>query len=266
MERIHHTVYKITNKVNEMFYVGVHSTFNPLDRYFGSGVEIREALREFGKRNFVKEILFDFETEREMLDKEAEIVNKDFILREDTYNRAYGGGGRGLPGRVSVRDPLTGETQSVSVNDPRYLSGELVSVMKGMITVKDLKSNKCFVVTKDDPRFETGEIASASKGQILAREVATGKASMVDLTDKRLQTGEVVYFSKGRNHTEETKEKTRKSVLKYLQDRKEHPEKYGGPIQHPSKKHTAESIEKMKQVRLDWWKKRKEREAQKDTV
>lgn len=65
-------------------------------------------------------------------------------------------------GFVSVRDKA-GNTCRVSVDDPRYLSGELVHATKGQVTVRD-KDGKCFNVLKSDPRFISGEFTSAVKG------------------------------------------------------------------------------------------------------
>ena len=42
--------------------------------------------------NFKKEILFECSSEDEMNKKEAELVNEEFVKREDTYNRILGGG------------------------------------------------------------------------------------------------------------------------------------------------------------------------------
>ena len=56
-----YTVYKITNTINNRYYIGVHKTTNPNDSYYGSGLVIKEAIKKYGKENFIKEILFTFE-------------------------------------------------------------------------------------------------------------------------------------------------------------------------------------------------------------
>jgi hypothetical protein len=53
-----YTVYKITNDINQKYYIGVHETEDPHDSYMGSGVAIIKAIkkvwsREFQKRNIV---------------------------------------------------------------------------------------------------------------------------------------------------------------------------------------------------------------------
>lgn len=88
-----YTIYKITNKINGKIYVGKHQTKDLNDSYMGSGINIRRAINKYGIENFEKEILFIFETEVEMNAKEAEIVNEDFVNREDVYNICYGGHG-----------------------------------------------------------------------------------------------------------------------------------------------------------------------------
>lgn len=93
MERKHNLVYKITNKVNQNSYIGVHKTDNVADEYMGSGVLIRKAIKKYGIENFNKEILFDFSTYQEALDKEKEIVDDNFLKRSDTYNIRRGGNG-----------------------------------------------------------------------------------------------------------------------------------------------------------------------------
>ena len=54
---------------------------------------MNRAKKKHGIENFKKEILFVFETEVEMNSKEAELVTKEFCLREDTYNLCPGGHG-----------------------------------------------------------------------------------------------------------------------------------------------------------------------------
>lgn len=88
-----YTVYKITNNVNGMIYIGSHQTKNINDDYFGSGRYIKCAIEKYGLENFVKEILFIFENEQEMFKKERELVNEEFINDPKTYNIVLGGQG-----------------------------------------------------------------------------------------------------------------------------------------------------------------------------
>ena len=55
------------------------------------GTKIKKAIEKYGIKNFKKEILFDFNTEKEMLEKEKEIVNEEFLKRNDVYNMVLGG-------------------------------------------------------------------------------------------------------------------------------------------------------------------------------
>ena len=88
-----HVIYKITNSVNGKFYIGKHSTLDINDSYMGSGVAIKKAIKKYGKENFTKEILFEFENETDCLIQEAAIVTKEFINDPLTYNMTCGGKG-----------------------------------------------------------------------------------------------------------------------------------------------------------------------------
>ena len=93
MSKIFHTVYKIKNTINGKIYVGYHRTLDPHDDYYGSGLLINRAIKKYGKENFKKEILFIYETEKEAKEKEAEIVNEEFVGNKNTYNLNVGGFG-----------------------------------------------------------------------------------------------------------------------------------------------------------------------------
>lgn len=86
-------MYQIKNKVNGKIYVGVHKTSNIDDGYMGSGKVIRAAINKHGIENFEKTILETFEGSEEMFRREKEIVNEDFLSREDVYNLRRGGTG-----------------------------------------------------------------------------------------------------------------------------------------------------------------------------
>lgn len=75
-----------------MIYIGYHRTRDINDNYMGSGILISRAVKKHGISNFSKEVLFVFDTEQEALNKEHEIVNEEFVYRNDTYNKTVGGG------------------------------------------------------------------------------------------------------------------------------------------------------------------------------
>lgn len=83
------TIYKITNKINNKFYIGMHKTNNLDDDYMGSGKLIKRAITKYGVENFTKEILHIFDNEDDMRNKEKELV----VISENSYNLLEGGKG-----------------------------------------------------------------------------------------------------------------------------------------------------------------------------
>lgn len=97
---MYYTIYKTTNLVNGKYYIGKHQTENINDTYYGSGKAIKTAIKVYGKHNFKKEILFIFENEVEMNNKEKEIISDDIVKSTLTYNLGIGGeGGPQFSGR-----------------------------------------------------------------------------------------------------------------------------------------------------------------------
>jgi group I intron endonuclease len=84
-----YTVYKVTNKINNKFYIGMHQTDCLNDGYMGSGKIIKKAIEKYGMDNFTKEILHIFDNENDMRNKEKELV----VLNENSYNICDGGKG-----------------------------------------------------------------------------------------------------------------------------------------------------------------------------
>ena len=62
----------------------------------GSGIVLKRAINKYGLENFEKEILEFCDCYDHLLKREAEIVNEQFLERDDVYNLAKGGGKRGL--------------------------------------------------------------------------------------------------------------------------------------------------------------------------
>ena len=75
MEKRKSYVYKIKCLVTNEFYFG--SSFNAKsDRYWGGGSKIRERIAQYGKENFIKEILGEFEDRVEAHKVENEYIEK----------------------------------------------------------------------------------------------------------------------------------------------------------------------------------------------
>ena len=75
--KTYYTVYKITNTINGEYYIGKHQTQLLEDGYMGSGKLLHRQFEEYGMQWFKKEILHVFDTEEEMNQKEAELVDVD---------------------------------------------------------------------------------------------------------------------------------------------------------------------------------------------
>jgi hypothetical protein len=75
--------------VNNKFYIGMHKTSNIEDGYMGSGILITRAIQKYGLNNFEKQILHIFDNEKDMIEKEKELV----VISEETYNLKEGGRG-----------------------------------------------------------------------------------------------------------------------------------------------------------------------------
>lgn len=93
MKTLFYTIYKITNLIDGKIYIGSHKTRNVNDTYMGSGKYLLAAQKKYGLENFKKEILFVFDSAEEMYAKEAELVNEEFLVTENTYNLKVGGFG-----------------------------------------------------------------------------------------------------------------------------------------------------------------------------
>jgi len=86
-------LYKITNKINNRYYIGAHGTNNLGDEYFGSGRNLRLAIKKYGKDNFRKEILKFYNSYKELMVGEKLLINKETLKDRKIYNSEIGGAG-----------------------------------------------------------------------------------------------------------------------------------------------------------------------------
>ena len=183
-----HFLYKTTNIINNKFYYGIHSTDDINDGYIGSGKLLSIAIKKYGRKNFLREIIEFFDTREAALCRENEIITEELLLDENCYNITWGG----LAGEmfyVTVKNS-NGEIFHVTKDDPRYLSGELVGINSGMVNVKN-SNGEIFHVTKDDPRYLSGELVGVCKNTVTVKDTF-GNKFRVTKDDPRYLSGELV--------------------------------------------------------------------------
>lgn len=117
-------VYQITNEINGKIYIGRHACSdrcshkrNGVCLYMGSGIILKEAKQKYGIENFSKKILHVFDNADEMNAKEFELVDAEFVAREDTYNLCPGGRG---PGKGKIVTQETRERMSAAFKGRMY--------------------------------------------------------------------------------------------------------------------------------------------------
>lgn len=256
VKRKYHYFYKITNNLNDHYYYGIHSTDNLDDGYMGSGTRLRYAYEKYGIENFTKEILKFFETREEAAKYEADIVNEVLIKDENCYNIIHGGETRTTFGTATVKD-IEGNIMQVPIDDPRYLSGELISIMTNKVIVQDnignrmavdltdprylsgeLKSINCgyaimcdnennkFKIKQDDPRYLAGEYNGCTKGHVVVKD-KNNKYYHVSINDSRYLSGELKPFWFGKKHKPETIEKFKRTYKEIGHQQGEKNSQYG---------------------------------------
>lgn len=160
-------VYKTTNLLNGMIYVGVHinETVN-FDGYYGSNSRLKNSIKKYGKENFIRETLFDNLVKEDAYDLESLIVDENFCKRPDVYNQKNGGFGGSLKGREfhksdTYRNKLkTGakkykkyleENDLIHHNKNRILSEETKQKMADSATGKHIGSlNHMYGISYED--------------------------------------------------------------------------------------------------------------------
>lgn len=249
-------VYKITNLKEGLFYYGSHKTIKLNDGYSSSSVNVRKDINRLGPENFKKEVVKFFNTSEEMFRYEEKMIRK-VLGHPNCYNRGvtpeckikncvlvkdseenfyyvkvddprigktlfYSG-----IGKVSVMDK-DGNTFQTSIDDPRYLSGELVAPNKGQVTVKTedgwiniskeeyqknkdkyitptknkipvkykgRENEKGFSISIEEYKKNPDLYVSATKGWLVVRNKKDGSVKVIKKED---MTDEFEPFSKGK--------------------------------------------------------------------
>ena len=191
----------------------------------GFGNNIKLAIKKYGIENFSKTILYIFDNSVECYEKEAELVNENFVARHDTYNMHVGGHHGPISNgedhwaygkkRPSISKLMTDNNPSTLPHVRKMLSETKVvklacgeygrvpldnteheNINTGKVTVRD-KDGKCFSVCTNDPRFISGELEAATKGRMRAKD-KYGNNFFIRNDDPRFISGELVGANSGR--------------------------------------------------------------------
>ena len=257
-DKRYHYFYKITNKINNKFYYGIHSTNNIKDGYMGSGTSLKNAIKKYGIENFEKEIIQFFNSREELSEYEKDFVNENLIHDKNCYNVSCGGDKWKTIGTISVIDS-SGNRFRCDQNDPNWISGKYKTATSNTVVVfdKDKDQYKCIdrdeyinhkesyrcvasdrVVVKNDSgdsyHFISKEdydknkhlykTATSKKVSVIDKE---GKTLSIDKDDPRYKNSDCVFIWCGRNHTEETKIKQKETFKKIGHQKGEKNSHYG---------------------------------------
>ena len=138
-----HIVYKVINKVNGKYYIGVQNTDKK--DYLGSGIAITEAIRKYGKENFTKDILNTCNTKEETYLIESMIVTQKLVDDPMCYNMKLGGEGGSLKGTTRPKRSKEYKNKQrkakIGTNNPRNYCTWVTPW--GKFTSLDSASKKC---------------------------------------------------------------------------------------------------------------------------
>jgi hypothetical protein len=184
--------------MNNKHYIGMHKTLDLNDGYMGSGKLIRAAIKKHGSDSFSKEIIHIFDNEKDMRNKEKELV----VLSEMSYNLCDGG--KGGWGYINHHKLWLTDKHLEAANRNRVLGAAKFSKMMNEDT--EFRMKQGLKIKENHPSNKVGYV-----------NPFLGKNHSEEFKDKmrghQRQSGEK-NSQFGKPRSEETKRKIRESLLK----------------------------------------------------
>lgn len=184
-------IYTISNKLNNKTYVGKsNNTKQRFNNHFHSKSYIGNALRKYGKENFVFQIIEEYKFEEEAYEAEQFFIQYLGTQTPFGYNLVSGGKG----GSAGVRRKLSSETKR---KISETLKGHIVSEQ----TKKKLSENHMFHKHSEETKKK---MSSKIRSEEFKRKISKIlKGHIVSEETKR----KISKANKGRKHSEETRKK-----------------------------------------------------------
>lgn len=198
--------YKITNNINNRYYIGVHRTNNIDDDYMGSGKLMRRAIKKYGIENFTKTILRFFKTYREALEYERELVTIELINSDTVYNIREGGYGScqwsddaryNISKHAKQRwcDPLYRDKMMRYFTDPKRRQRVSEQIKKWIRDNPDLHTNRMMKINKNKDKItktanqHRGMKRSAAARQNISNGIISANKANPEASKKRSGKG-----------------------------------------------------------------------------
>jgi hypothetical protein len=176
--------------INNKVYIGVHGDYTGKYDYLGSGRALKSAIKKYGKENFSHSIIKLFSTANEAFEYEKIIVDAEFVSDPNTYNLACGGTGN------SILSATTKEKIGIANKGKSHCNwitnGSENLLIKEMAAKEFITSNPDWYYGRIIPDEVRSKLSKARKGKPSHR--------------------------KGKTVSDETKEKTRQSMLKKFEE------------------------------------------------
>ena len=204
-----HYVYRITNLINNKFYIGKHShnlSNKKYDDYMGGGNLIVKAIKKYGKEHFKKEILSYYKSSSCALIGEGLILTKDVAKLSDCYNLKAGGEGGSVAGRKLKEETIIKRTKSQKGLKRTEETSKRLSLAKKGKKINHIKKRANYITGKDNPLYgiprseETKQKISISN---------SGKTHTEEMK-RKISEGVNAYW---KNHNSPIKGKPRDPVL-----------------------------------------------------
>ncbi len=190
-QRKFHYIYKIT-RIDGRYYIGLHSTDNMEDGYFGSGKQLWYSFKKHGKHAHTKQIIEMLPSRKLVKAREKELVTIEQLRDPLCMNLCLGGGGRDdfttnpetrakISARAKMRAP---RKQTLEEREKR--SATLKNRPKSPEAIKNSVAAKLANLT-DETRWKLGS-GNRNKPQTIEANIkrsASLKATNAALTEEQ---------------------------------------------------------------------------------
>jgi hypothetical protein len=157
-----HMVYQVTRITDSAFYIGLHSTDNLDDGYFGSGQRLWHSIKKHGKDAHSFTILHLLPSRQEAIAKERELVTRESLQNPLCLNLCVGGCATPNEPSLTARERMS---KSAVKRGPRLQSAD--ERAKRSATMKGKPKNR----------------------ESVAKSVASKRVNLTDATREKLGCG-----------------------------------------------------------------------------